>query len=101
MTIRCVSTGFDKRGRSVVVSDEMVEPQRPRPGIEYHEIWGSSTPRTVPNDGSRPASPGTHPPADGSLFAITVIPPEADPPDRGRASGGSSDAGRRRPGHSA
>ena len=43
MKIRCVVTGRDARGKSVVARDEDVEPVAlgSMPGYEFHRLWAS------------------------------------------------------------
>ena len=58
MTIRCVVTGQRADGKSVFAADEQVEPITVSlmPGLEFHRLWGSDVPPTLPTDGCASAS---------------------------------------------
>ena len=73
-------TGQDGTGRSLVVSDEEVEPVRLRlmPGTEFHRLWGSDAAPTLPTDGTAPRAPGYFPTGAGYRFAFLTLPPHSD-----------------------
>ncbi len=50
MDIRCVVTGRNRVGKSVVVRDETIEPVTISrlPGYEFHRIWGSDARPQLP-----------------------------------------------------
>lgn len=78
MDIRRVVTGHDDAGRAVLASDEVVEPVTLAllPGSEFHQIWGSDTTPSFPDDGSRPAAPAYFPSVGGFRFGFFTIPPD-------------------------
>jgi mannose-6-phosphate isomerase-like protein (cupin superfamily) len=79
MAVRCVVTGQKKDGTSVVVSDTQVEPVAVSliPGAEFHQLWGSNTPPTLPTDGRAPDQSGYFPPAGGYRFTLFSIGPDS------------------------
>jgi mannose-6-phosphate isomerase-like protein (cupin superfamily) len=86
MDARRVVTGHDADGKAVFVSDEVVAPVTLAllPGSEFHQIWGSDTPASFPDDGSRPSAPDYFPPLGGFRFGFFTIPPDGGagaPPD--------------------
>jgi mannose-6-phosphate isomerase-like protein (cupin superfamily) len=80
MQRRRVVTGQLADGRSVIVSDEMIDPLTVAlaPGSEFHPIWGADTPPRLPQTGDRPATTAWFPPAGGFRFTLLTIPPEAE-----------------------
>jgi mannose-6-phosphate isomerase-like protein (cupin superfamily) len=78
MDARRVVTGHDAQGKAVFVSDESVAPVTLAllPGSEFHQLWGSDSTVTFPDDGSRPTGERYFPPVDGSRFAFFTIPPD-------------------------
>jgi mannose-6-phosphate isomerase-like protein (cupin superfamily) len=78
MDIRRVVTGHDESGRAVFVSDELVTPVTLAllPGSEFHQMWGSDTRSSFPDDGSRPVAERYFPALDGFRFAFFTIPPD-------------------------
>ncbi len=78
MDVRRVVTGHDENGRAVFVSDEQVAPVTLAllPGSEFHQIWGSDTTPSFPDDGSRPAAPQYFPSVGGFRFGFFTIPPD-------------------------
>ncbi|HSY14881.1 MAG TPA: cupin domain-containing protein [Jatrophihabitantaceae bacterium] len=78
--IRCVVTGHDERGNSVVRSDEIIPATEPSvlPGYKFFQLWGSDTAPEFPDEGTRPAFP-TFMPAEGGLrFAVFTVPPAGE-----------------------
>jgi len=75
---RRVVTGQLADGKSVVVSDELIEPVTVAllPGAEFHRLWGSDEPPLLPTDGTAPAAPRYFPPAGGYRFAFYTLAPE-------------------------
>lgn len=83
MNVRRVVTGKNAEGKSVFVSDSVVEPVRPllTPGAEFHTIWGSDTIPQLPQDGTLPPFTAWFPPAGGYRFGFFSVAPEsAGPP---------------------
>jgi mannose-6-phosphate isomerase-like protein (cupin superfamily) len=86
MEARRVVTGHDTAGKAVFVSDETVAPVTLAlmPGSEFHQLWGSDSAPTFPDDGSRPEATRYFPPLGGSRFNFFTIPPDSGagvPPD--------------------
>jgi mannose-6-phosphate isomerase-like protein (cupin superfamily) len=85
MQVRRVVTGQREDGRSVFVSDERVDPVTLRmlPGAEFHRMWASDAPVSLPTDGAASPAPSYFPPSGGYRFALfTIGPDEATvPPD--------------------
>jgi hypothetical protein len=50
MSVRCVVTGHDDRGCSVIKSDGELEPVTLEfaPGVEFHRVWGADRLRPHP-----------------------------------------------------
>jgi mannose-6-phosphate isomerase-like protein (cupin superfamily) len=78
-TRRLVVTGQTRRGTSVVVSDQQVEPVELTllPGFEFHRLWESDAPPTLPTAGDLPSSlPLPYfPPPGGYRAVISTFPP--------------------------
>ncbi len=83
MNIRCVITGHDAAGRSVITRDEAVPPQGAL-GYEFHRLWGSDERPTVPTDGKAHQPSLYFPSPGGYRFGFFVIPPANDaiPPEQ-------------------
>lgn len=77
MEVRRVVTGHDTNDKSVIVSDEVVEPVRAPivPGYEFFELWATSGPRHIPTAVGEPAVPEFFPGPEGSVLRIWTIPP--------------------------
>jgi mannose-6-phosphate isomerase-like protein (cupin superfamily) len=77
MKIRCVVTGRDASGKSIVAKDTAMEPVRLGllPGFEFHRLWGSDAMPTLPSDGTPPEQPRYFPPPGGFRFAFFTVPP--------------------------
>jgi mannose-6-phosphate isomerase-like protein (cupin superfamily) len=78
VSIRRVVTGQDEAGKSVFMSDELVDPVvlALMPGLEFVNIWGDDNTPSLPTDGARPAAPSYFPPPCGYRFALFTLPPE-------------------------
>jgi mannose-6-phosphate isomerase-like protein (cupin superfamily) len=78
MQVRRVVTGQTRDGRSAVVSDERVDPITLQllPGAEFHRLWGSDEPVTLPVDGSGQPPRAYFPPAGGFRFGLFTIGPD-------------------------
>lgn len=81
--VRRVVTGHDKDGKAIVVSDgpAPVHTNPLRPGQIAHEIWKTNAmPVPLGRDEPDPvAGPRQiHPPARGTIFRISEVPPESD-----------------------
>ena len=86
--MRRVVTGHDANGKSIVASDEIVEPIRLAlaPGLEFHRLWGGDARPTYPDSGAPLPHSTYFPPADGFRFIAFTTPPataaaQADVPD--------------------
>ena len=79
MTIRCVVTGQKEEGRSVIVDDKQVEPISVSllPGTEFHRMWGSNGPPTLPTAGQPPNQDGYFPPPGGYRFSFFTLGPDS------------------------
>jgi hypothetical protein len=79
MARRCVVTGQKKDGTSVIVSDTQIDPITVSllPGTEFHRLWGSNTPPTLPTDGTPPDQSGYFPPVGGYRFGFFTLGPDA------------------------
>ena len=90
MDFRCVVTGRDKSGKSVVVSNGPVPPVivAALPGYEFRRIWGNDGTPQLPSDGTPTVQPLYFPPKGGFRFGIFTIPPATsrDPEQVGSAS---------------
>src|SRR5215468_10078 len=78
MQIRCIVTGQNETGKSVVMRTTPIEPVTLAlfPGYEFHRVWGSDSVPAVPSDGNPPAQPGYFPPKNGFRFGFFTIPPD-------------------------
>jgi hypothetical protein len=77
---RCIVTGQDKSGRSVVVSNALLLPisASALPKYEFFRVWGSDSVPQLPSDGSATAQPRYFPPKHGFRFGFFTIPPHSD-----------------------
>jgi mannose-6-phosphate isomerase-like protein (cupin superfamily) len=75
--VRRVVTGRDENGKSVFVSDELVDPVTVAisPGSEFHRLWGGDATPTLPSDGTQPPHHTYFPPAGGYRFGFFTVPP--------------------------
>ncbi len=78
MDIRCVVTGQNQSGKSVVVRSTHVTPVTLAflPGYEFHRVWGSDSVPDLPSDGTPPPHPNYFPPKSGFRFGFFTIPPD-------------------------
>ena len=78
MDVRRVVTGHDGNGKAVFISDEQVAPVTLAllPGSEFHQIWGSDTTSSFPDDGTRPSASQYFPSVGGFRFGFFTIPPD-------------------------
>jgi mannose-6-phosphate isomerase-like protein (cupin superfamily) len=79
MDIRCVVTGQNKEGKSVIVRSTPVKPVSLAllPGYEFHRLWGSDSVPELPSEGTPPPHSRYFPPKNGFRFAFFTIPPDA------------------------
>ncbi len=79
MAMRCVVTGQEKDGKSVIVADTQVEPITVSllPGTQFHQLWGADTPPTLPTDGQPPHRHGYFPPSGGYRFGFFTLGPDS------------------------
>jgi len=79
MEIRCVVTGQNASGQSVIVRDTSVQPVTLDllPGYAFHRLWGSDSVPELPSDGTPPPQPRYFPPTNGFRFAYFTIPPDS------------------------
>jgi hypothetical protein len=63
----------------MVVADHMVEPVEVAllPGFQFHRVWGSDVPPSLPSDGSPPDQPRYFPPTGGYRFGFFTVGPES------------------------
>ncbi len=78
MNVRRVVTGQTSDGKSVFVSDDVVEPIRLplMPGLEFRRVWGGDETTTLPTGGAQPSAPTFFPPEGGYRFTFVTLPPE-------------------------
>ena len=78
MRFRCVVTGQNASGKSVIMRDSPVQPVTLAllPGYEFHRLWGSDSTPELPSDGTPPPHPRYFPPKNGFRFAFFTIPPD-------------------------
>jgi hypothetical protein len=75
---RCVVTGQQPDGKSVIVSDgvrEAPEVALLPPGSEFLRLWGADSTPVLPSDGSVPEQPTFFPPAGGYRFVFFSLAP--------------------------
>ena len=78
MEIRCVVTGENESGKSVIVRNTPVKPVSVAalPGYEFRRLWGSDSIPELPSDGTPPPQPRYFPPKNGFRFGFFTIPPD-------------------------
>lgn len=78
MDIRCVVTGQNDSGKSIVVRSTPVPPISLSllPGYEFHRLWGSDSVPELPSNGTPPSFPRYFPPGHGFRFGFFTIPPD-------------------------
>jgi len=76
--MRRVVTGQTADGKSVFMSDQVVEPitVSALPGAEFYRLWGSDDPVRLPTDGTQPNAPTYFAPPTGFRFAVVTIGPD-------------------------
>lgn len=79
MNIRCVVTGHNPTGKSIIVRDVAIEPVTLSllPGFEFHRIWGGDAAPKLPSDGTPPPHPRYFPPSGGFRFLFFTVPPNS------------------------
>jgi mannose-6-phosphate isomerase-like protein (cupin superfamily) len=76
MGVRLVVSGQDRRGKSVIVSDQAIEPvDQGLPVL----LWGSDKLPRFPIDGHREHYANLFPTAGGYRFLIFTVPPDSPP----------------------
>ena len=77
MDVRRIVTGLTSRG-AAVVSDEPASPITAglMPGAEFHALWGTDGPASLPLKEGLPAAKGWFPPPGGVRFAFVTLGPE-------------------------
>jgi hypothetical protein len=83
--LRRVVTAHDKKGRSVVASDEVLHATAFQPGWNWFDLWATPAPQQFPDDGSRPNMDSFIAPPGGFRCLITTVDPHTDE-RRGEAS---------------
>jgi mannose-6-phosphate isomerase-like protein (cupin superfamily) len=77
MDIRCVVTGQNESGKSMIMRNTHVQPVSLAlfPGYEFHRIWGSDAVPELPSDGTPPTQFKYFPAKNGFRFGFFTIPP--------------------------
>ena len=80
MNIKCVVTGQDRSGKSVIVRSAEAAPVTLSllPGYGFHRLWGSDAVPQLPADGAPTPQPRYFPPPRGFRFGFVTIPPDAE-----------------------
>jgi Cupin domain len=80
MTVRRVVTGQTAEGKSVVVSDQKVDPVTvgALPGAEFYRLWGGDTVVRLPTSGDPLPAPAYFPPVNGFRFLVVTLGPEGE-----------------------
>jgi hypothetical protein len=80
LKVRRVVTGQVDGGKSVFVSDEMVEPVTVQllPGAEFHRLWGADDTPKLPTDGSPTSQQQYFPPPSGFRWGFFTLPPATE-----------------------
>ena len=80
MKIRCVVTGRDASGKSIVAEDSAREPITVGmlPGFAFHRVWGADGIPALPSDGTPPPYRRYFPPAGGFRFWYFTLPAHSD-----------------------
>jgi mannose-6-phosphate isomerase-like protein (cupin superfamily) len=79
--VRRVVTGTSVEGKSLFVSDDLVDGIATVFGNEFHRLWGSDHPVKLPSTGDLPPSVAFFPPTSGFRFGLFTVPPDAALPD--------------------
>jgi mannose-6-phosphate isomerase-like protein (cupin superfamily) len=79
IAMRCVVTGQEHDGKSVIVTDEQVEPITVSllPGLAFHRLWGADSPPTLPATGEALDQSDFFPPPGGYRFGFFTLGPES------------------------
>jgi mannose-6-phosphate isomerase-like protein (cupin superfamily) len=79
MKIRCVVTGRNPSGKSVIAKDAAIEPVtlNSLPGFAFYRAWGGDAVPKLPSDGTPPPCPRYFPPPGGFRFLFFTIPPSS------------------------
>jgi hypothetical protein len=79
-SVRRIVTGHGPSGRSVVVSDELVEGavSWAAQGSAFHTLWGYDSPPVFPDAGRPNVSSGYYPPFGGARFCLVTLGARAD-----------------------
>jgi mannose-6-phosphate isomerase-like protein (cupin superfamily) len=79
MEMKCVVTGQDKSGKSIIVRSGPAEAITLSllPGYAFHRVWGSDVVPQLPSDGTPTAQPRYFPGPHGFRFGFVTIPPDA------------------------
>ena len=77
MDIRCVVTGQNASGKSLIIRDKGVQPVivAMLPGYEFHRVWGGDSVQELPSDGTAPTQPRYFPANSGFRFGFFTLPP--------------------------
>ena len=77
--VRCVVTGRDKSGKSVIVSNDLAAPVTVAllPEVHFYRLWGSDSLPALPSDGTPTLQPGYFPSKNGFRFGMFTLPPAA------------------------
>jgi len=80
MKVRRVVTGQVDGGKSVFVSDEVVDPVTLAlmPGAEFHRLWGADETPKLPTDGTPTSQQQYFPPPGGFRWGFFTLPPAGD-----------------------
>jgi mannose-6-phosphate isomerase-like protein (cupin superfamily) len=87
---RCVVTGQNRSGKSIVVTHEILKPVTVAlmPGVEFYRVWGNDSMTALPSDGTPTPQPTFFPPKNGFRFGMFTLPPatsaSAQPPATAR-----------------
>ncbi|MCU1368104.1 MAG: Cupin domain protein [Ilumatobacteraceae bacterium] len=80
MGVRRVVTGHSADGKSIVASDEIVEPIQlgVLPGYAFVRVWGADTLPELPGSGIAPPHVRYFPPVGGFRFGLFTVPPAGE-----------------------
>ena len=75
--VRCVITGRNKAGKSVIVSNAPATPVTVElmPEVRFYRLWGSDSLPVLPSDGMPTQQPSYFPPKNGFRFGLFTLPP--------------------------
>jgi mannose-6-phosphate isomerase-like protein (cupin superfamily) len=100
MRPRRVVTAEGADGKSVVLSDERLEPITAAllGSQELSLIWGADKPFSLPSDGTTQVTEAFYPPPGGFRFWCFTLPPDSDSPVALNGDGGVSEVNEKLPG---